>query len=1097
MAMRLRHAHVARLCALLALSASALAGEAALLFKTQLESEGELRVLGAQWRGTPAFEAGRFGGAFHAGSTAVAFPGMGAQLSTSAGAVEVWVRCRQRPAANQRIFYLPARTAARPQAAGSMRMEATPSGVMCFLSETGSPSFSVDWADGQWHHIVWTWQQRAEQIEFVVYIDGAAQKQTSLKGKILELRGDLTVGHPGAQTVLVDGLWLYNQPLPEDEVRLRSAPPVQQGPAICYGGDLIVEADQIAELRGCRAIDEGDAPDGRSLVLQDRQACATCELTLDAGTYVMLGRGFPPGPDRDALYVQLGQQPKQRFYFSAARERILIMQVDHTGPCKLSILADPSEAGTVVDRVILLRQLDLTEEFVLAKVPDAPAKRNSTTTFLASFDQGTADADYARVNRLAGCDSRRLKIGVPGRFGQAVELPAIGPHGEVSGNVKEVPAVNLLYEARQNCPARRATVEFWVKSQTGTNIWADGRDHTFFNMDPTQPVTLRGQPVEGGFAVDLAKTGAGDQLVLDLGGTARVAVPVAGLAPQAWHHVAASWDTLVEPAQLWLCVNGRGRTLKCRQRLVPTEFIAVHWGNTRSYRTNHPLAATIDDLHITDVPLGYRSAEGVRFQKQFAVNEELATKALDALDRALTCLTRLQVEGCWAYAYQHPSLLPVGGSVYRMPADRRRVSMKYGGPVSLASMFLSAYEALGDDRYFEVARRTGQFLLEAQQPGGYWTMGYSLTFDGPRGASDYGRIQDDYQTTPMRFMIHLYRLTGDPAYLDSARRVADFLVKAQNPNGSWPGGYYWGAKKGKTSGGKDYGGGEFNDGAMTDPFEHLLLMYHVTKDESYLDPLIRAADWILESQVRGPAWGWAQQYSSDNRPAWARQHEPPAVCPRVLVFHVARILFHAYFLTGEEKYPLAMCDAVDWLKRVEDPERGWFMYYSCRDGKPCYGVKHKEYPWHDDESKNVPKPVGFAYWSKYAVDAVAAKLKLLKEGKLKPHVGRMELRPSELLALRRGAAQNTWKGKYRDACEKLVHEQTSYGLWVSRSDQPCLGHGLSVASLAARGLVRYLYYVRLAQGQIPVQLVPRGAGGIGQRVWFAPDWYDTPLRRRK
>ena len=71
------------LCSLvlaLARAPGAQAERAALVFKTQLESAGELRVLGARGSGAAAFEPGRFGSAFRADSAALTFPGVGALL---------------------------------------------------------------------------------------------------------------------------------------------------------------------------------------------------------------------------------------------------------------------------------------------------------------------------------------------------------------------------------------------------------------------------------------------------------------------------------------------------------------------------------------------------------------------------------------------------------------------------------------------------------------------------------------------------------------------------------------------------------------------------------------------------------------------------------------------------------------------------------------------------------------------------------------------------------------------------------------------------------------------------------------------------------
>ncbi len=38
-------------------------------------------------------------------------------------------------------------------------------------------------------------------------------------------------------------------------------------------------------------------------------------------------------------------------------------------------------------------------------------------------------------------------------------------------------------------------------------------------------------------------------------------------------------------------------------------------------------------------------------------------------------------------------------------------------------------------------------------------------------------------------LCYLHRVTGEEQWLDAAKRAADSLVKAQNPNASWP--HHW------------------------------------------------------------------------------------------------------------------------------------------------------------------------------------------------------------------------------------------------------------------------------------------------------------------
>ena len=1075
------------------------------VLKCLFQSQAELHALGARWRkGQIKFAPGFFGDSLARGQ--VTFQGMGARLRPERGTIEMWIRAERVPTDPLFILFVNAHAVGKPKSRGScMRVQATPNGVSFMLSEAGSLKVPVPWSDKRWHHLALTWVQNG-RLTFRARVDGKARGQRVMYRKIKAVYGDIRVKAGGNGGVQVSGLRLFNAVLPATTIRARASGPRREGPVLRYGSDVLVEAEAFPRLKGAKPVKNASASGGGALLMTERAAFCSVFLELKAGAYFTFVRGFPPSADKDACSIRIASPRTRHFRFGGERERMLTVVVRKTGRNEIALIADARNTGNVIDRVMLVRQPFAAEQFQLAALPESPARRDADTTFLATFDKGNVDADFSIVNGRADHDARRISY-VPGKQGKAVLLAGIGPYGRIRGNSKKVPVVNLLYTALQNVPSRRATIEFWVKSQPGRNIWADGRDHVFFNMYSRTPVSLQGQPLNRGFPVELRKIGAGDSLMFECG-PGRVSLSVADLDPGKWHHVAASWDTTCEPQRMWLTVNGKGKAAAWPQRVEPAEFVALHFGNAASHRVNYPLGAGVDDLKITNVPLSYRTKEQAVLLKQLAVDDDLAMRAEDALRKCLDRVMALQVEGGWAVWYQYPSLLPAAGSVYRMPMNPFKVKLKYGGPVGTARLFLRAYEILGDERYLRAAQRTGQFFLEAQQPGGYWTRGYSLTYAGPHPYPerfrDWGRIQDGYQGGALRYLVHLYRVTRDPAYLKAIRKSADFFLAAQNENGSWPGNYYWSKKQGVTSNqpGKGPGGGEFNDGAMTDPFSALILVYHVTKDEKYLKPLVAAANWIIESKIKGPPWGWAQQYDLRNRPVKARQHEAAAVAPRVLPFHVAKIMFWAYALTRDKKYPLAMEDVLEWMRKVEDPKRGWFMYYSMEDGKPCYSVGHKEYPWHDDPKKNIPKPTGFAFWTKYRIKRIEDAIAKVKAGTYKfPERVAVTLSDKELLKRRREAARHTKPKVIRERIEEMTRTQAPEGVWVVPMKQAGTGHGPHASYCGqARRLLNYLQNVRMAKGQIPKEFIPRGAQNkhiSSYGAWYAEDWFDTPLRKKR
>ena len=133
------------------------------------------------------------------------------------------------------------------------------------------------------------------------------------------------------------------------------------------------------------------------------------------------------------------------------------------------------------------------------------------------------------------------------------------------------------------------------------------------------------------------------------------------------------------------------------------------------------LLARFDELKISDVTV--REMLALR-GRETHLPEKAAVRVTDAVCRHLDFISRLQVDGAWsAILYAWPHLLP-GETSYRTyfhPGLDHFMELAHGrnGTPGAGRLFLYAYQVLGDQRYLEVARKAGEWLLSAQQPEGY------------------------------------------------------------------------------------------------------------------------------------------------------------------------------------------------------------------------------------------------------------------------------------------------------------------------------------------------------------------------------------------
>lgn len=203
-------------------------------------------------------------------------------------------------------------------------------------------------------------------------------------------------------------------------------------------------------------------------------------------------------------------------------------------------------------------------------------------------------------------------------------------------------------------------------------------------------------------------------------------------------------------------------------------------------------------------------------------------------------------------------------------------------------------------------------------------------------------VQDPGTIGVGELFLEIYRATGDEYYLNQAKRVAGAVIWGQHPSGGWhyivdfdmPGiRKYYDEVASKCWGWEEYyhyyGNCTFDDGVTTGATRFLMNMYLTTMDPAYRTPLLKALDFVLESQY--PNGGWPQRYPLSHE----YPHDGHA---DYTSFHTynddviqgnIHLLLEAFERLGNEEYRKAALRGMDFLiiSQLPSPQAGWGQQY--------------------------------------------------------------------------------------------------------------------------------------------------------------------------
>jgi hypothetical protein len=655
---------------------------------------------------------------------------------------------------------------------------------------------------------------------------------------------------------------------------------------------------------------------------------------------------------------------------------------------------------------------------------------------------------------------------------------------------------------------RQGTCEFWMRSAEDVDLLADTKDRYLLTILPEFYLGYGKRP-----GVHLVmRTHAATRSLQFAANTDRIHwyshlngawiadsarttlhMPLSVLSGKEWHHVLCSWDMTGE-GRIWLVVDGKGATTKFDappEQGAPIPCYKIFLGGSYFPEVYCPSApALFDEFRISDQSVASRLV-GFRSPalSSVTVDEKLMMQSEDLSRHFLDFTAKLQMGGGWECVYTWPNLMPDESPGSFAAAAEDEYTMR-----DIVPAFLRAYEVLGDDRYLRVAENCGQMLVKTQDKNGAWCQGYIIMPDQAHPVSPgTGSIEEGTQTDPLRVLFWLWRITGKSEYREAAVKSAQFVLRGQKSDGAWP--LSVNSDTLKPTGGGYRGYSTLNDGATLWAMKSMLMGWHLTQDRQYLDSLAKAGQWLIKSQLRGKARGWAEQYSDDGKPAWAREFEPPATSMSAVEV-AAEALLLLYDLTANDQYLAPLRTCTEWGLNMP-PEHKGYLCYDPETGEPITATGYKVVRFSDPAFKSASpyrtKPDYF--------NQLQAQINARSDGPLIPsREGPLPRREFENRTITATALTSQLQTVITATAKPIAHlaafQRSEFPAGTILNEHPRHGRHFWPGHGApdVQQVLDYIQSVKVITGELNETAIPRYADGYFGLIDPVRDWFKTLLR---
>jgi PelA/Pel-15E family pectate lyase len=260
----------------------------------------------------------------------------------------------------------------------------------------------------------------------------------------------------------------------------------------------------------------------------------------------------------------------------------------------------------------------------------------------------------------------------------------------------------------------------------------------------------------------------------------------------------------------------------------------------------------------------------------------------------------------------------------------------------------------------EAMKRATDFMMNKVSNRGGFLWYYSADLAGQWGEVPALKSQIWVQPPPNsssmgEMLLDAYKVTKDSVYLKSASKAADALAFGQHPSGGWhyfidfePAGIpkFYEEVASQCRGWEEfyyyYGNATFDDDTTASAARFLLRLYATTLDPKYKEPLLKALNFILESQY--PAGGWPQRYplrhdfAHDDHPDYSSFY----TYNDGVISNNIYLLLEAYEKLGNEEHRKAAYRGMDFyiISQLPSPQAGWAQQYDM-DLKPAWARSYE------------------------------------------------------------------------------------------------------------------------------------------------------------